>query len=167
MATLIGIALAIALLFSGWFAIKKDEEKKLNKSKVPKTVREWEDAVYEASDEFGVPPHIAMAVLWQESRGNEMAKGGAGEIGLMQLKDIAVQDLRLKGYGKFEGWKQDPKQNIRAGVAYLDLQHERTGNWGEALQAYNQGFEGYQQSKNHEKAIAYMNEVKRKTKFFT
>ena len=158
------IGAAVLVIIAYLFAEKRKEEIKLNTAKIPEQVRQWESLVVAASREFDVPATIAMSVLWVESAGSANARGSAGEIGLMQLKKIAVNDLAIQGFGKFTGWQTDPQQNIRAGVAYLRLQYNRTGNWFDAVEAYNQGFEG--RKKNPEKAQAYLNEVREKEKFF-
>lgn len=158
------ILIALAGVLAYLFGEKTKEEKKVNSAKVPNSVKQWEPLVFEASKEFEVPFSIAQAVLWQESAGKENARGSAGEIGLMQLKEIAVKDLKLQGFGRFPGWDKNSEQNIRAGVAFLALQKKRTGDWFDAVKAYNQGFEGMKE--NPELANEYLNEVKAKEKFF-
>lgn len=158
------IVFAILAGLAWLFKEKNKEEKQLNNSKIPESVRQWEPEVTAAAKEFNVPKTVAMAVLWQESAGNPNARGSSGEVGLMQLKEIAVKDLQLRKFGKFDGWKNNPEQNIRAGTAYLALQKENTGNWFEAVKAYNQGFKGKDQ--NPVKANNYLKEVKAKEKFF-
>lgn len=162
--TVASIAVAIVIFVSAYFATKKvREEKQLNKAKIPKPVRDWRPVVRRASDEFDVPYNYAHAILWKESLGDPGARGGAGEIGLMQLKPIAVKDVQ-QVKGDFSGWKHDPEQNIRAGVAYLKRQFERTGDWREAIKAYNQGFAGMKE--NPHKATAYLEDIEQKAKFF-
>lgn len=161
---IISILVAILVGASAYFFREKwKEEKQINRSKIPSPVRKWEKQVKRASDEFGVPYQIAHAVLWQESAGDPAARSKAGAIGLMQLKPIAVKDVQdIKG--DFSGWKVNEEQNIRAGVAFLKRQKERTGNWQDAIKAYYQGFEGMKT--NQKIASEYLEEVTRKSQFF-
>lgn len=108
-------------LFAVWKGVKTSQ-KKMNRSKIPGSVLKWSEDVKTASREFNVPFDIALSVLWQESGGRPEAVGSANEKGLMQLKPIAVKDLQLEKFGSFTGWERKPKQNIRAGTAFLALQ---------------------------------------------
>lgn len=115
----------------------------VNPVSVPLQVAKWIPAVKAESGKYQINYSYPAAILWAESGGTFDPPGSSGEIGLMQLKQIAIDDLKLFGYGSFPGWQVDPKQNIAAGVAYLDLQLMRTGgNIKEAVRAYNQGFFG-------------------------
>lgn len=108
----------------------------------PAAVAQWEPLSKEFAMRYGLPKEIILAQIWTESSGNPNAVGSAGERGLMQLKQIAIDDLRENGYGRFEDWKENPATNIHAGAAYLDLQLKRAGNLKEALGSYNQGYRG-------------------------
>lgn len=152
--------------FLAWkFGIKKEEEKTANRAKVPDKVLSWEPEVANAAAQFDVPKSIAMSVMWTESAGNSNAVGSAGEKGLFQLKKIAVKDLKLRGFGKFPNFETKPEENIKAGVAYLKLQKENTGNWYDAVKAYNQGFQGMKD--NPKKAQNYLDKIKQKEEFFS
>lgn len=119
---------------------------------VPGQVVQWESWAKKYASKYGVPWQIVLAQIWQESAGQPGAVGSAGEQGLMQLKQIAIDDLLQRGYGPFPGWDRDPEQNIKAGTAFLALQADRAGQIYSglanvrttALEAYN---EGYSQSK--------------------
>lgn len=158
------VAAGIAGFLAWMFGKKNTQQQEINRAKVPDAVLQWEPQVFAAAREFNVPVTILWAMLWQESGGNALARGSAGEIGLMQLKEIAVKDVRLRGYGKFENWKRDPETNIRAGAAFLHLQQERTGSWLKAVKAYNQGYQGAQE--RPELANQYLEAVRQKEKFF-
>src|SRR5690606_11162622 len=45
-----------------------------------------------AARRYGVDPELVRAVVWQESRFNSQARGRAGELGLMQIRDLAAED---------------------------------------------------------------------------
>lgn len=159
------ILAAVAVLIAWWKGTKATiSEARHNYSRVPDQVAQWIEPVQQAAASYGVPFRIAMAVLWVESGGGPGRVGGAGEIGLFQLKEIAVRDLGLQGYGSFDGWDRHPEDNIKAGVAFLLLQYKRTGNWIDALGAYNQGQAGAK--RYPERAAAYVQKVNDKMKFF-
>ena len=70
---------------------------------------------------YGLSPALVKALIWRESRFNPLARGKAGEIGLMQITEDAAQEwadsLRLKGY--MHEHTLDPGTNIVAGTYYL------------------------------------------------
>ena len=108
-------------------------------------IRPYVDFIMEASARYDVPASIIASMIRQESNFNEDARGGDGEIGLMQLKPVAMQDLKeIKG----EQWNRyDPRQNVLAGTSFLALQKRRwtnqgDGTWFNAIRAYNGGFAG-------------------------
>lgn len=156
MFTLAGYAV-IALMFL--LALKKGFTV-VKKSELPPNIRNWENDVYQAQRETGVPAKNIAAVLWVESAGNANAIGGAGEIGLMQLKEIAVRDVRENFHIKTDGWKDIPAKNILVGAYYLKLMKRRTGNWPDAFRAYNQGVTGAK--KNVDLANQYLAKINTK-----
>lgn len=74
-----------------------------------------------AAGRYGVDPKLIRAVVWQESRFNPSARGKAGEIGLMQLMDLAAQDWAAAE--KIDPWDHemciDPGTNTLVGTWYL------------------------------------------------
>ncbi|MDA7915949.1 lytic transglycosylase domain-containing protein [Verrucomicrobia bacterium] len=48
--------------------------------------------VQAAASAYDVRPSLIKAIIWRESRFNIAARGGAGEIGLMQIRDLAAQE---------------------------------------------------------------------------
>ena len=55
-----------------------------------KKERQYDKIIQNAAMEFKVEFALIKAVIWQESRFNEKAVGKAGEIGLMQLMELAA-----------------------------------------------------------------------------
>lgn len=118
--------------------------------KVPSDVQRWKGDAMQYAKQYGLPWHVILAQIWQESLGDPNAVGSAGEIGLMQLKQIAIDDLEIMGFGTFPGWKDDPEMNIKAGTAFTKLQLIRSGSLhsslanvrSTALEAYNEGYAG-------------------------
>lgn len=74
-----------------------------------------------AARQYGVEPALVKAVAWRESRFREDARGGAGELGLMQVGALAgeewAQAEKIRGFRKAD--LLDPATNTRAGAWYL------------------------------------------------
>lgn len=99
---------------------------------LPQKAIKWQPAIEFYSKESGVPVNVINAVIYQESRFNEMVKSPVGAIGLMQLMPSTAADLGVNPY--------DPNDNIRGGVTYLrDLSRQFNGNLPLVLAAYNAG----------------------------
>lgn len=86
-----------------------------------------------ASQMFGVPAELLMAVTKAESGFNPRAGSPAGAKGLMQLMPATFASLNV-GSNIF-----DPKQNIFAGAKYLSQQLKTFKDVRLALAAYNAG----------------------------
>ncbi|WP_313198672.1 lytic transglycosylase domain-containing protein [Rhizobium sp.] len=76
----------------------------------------YEGLIRQYADQYGVPAELAMAVVRIESNFQPMAKGSAGEIGLMQIKPATA---KLMGYKGRASGLYDPETNIRYGMKYL------------------------------------------------
>lgn len=74
---------------------------------------------------------LLLAVIEQESGGNEKAVSQAGAIGLMQLMPDTAKELGV------DPW--DPSQNVRGGGRYLIHLLKLFGSLELALAAYNHG----------------------------
>jgi soluble lytic murein transglycosylase-like protein len=73
---------------------------------------------------YGVPVSLAHAVISVESNYRPNMRGGAGEIGLMQIKPATA---RMMGYtGKASGLF-NPETNIKFGMKYLGMAHQLSG----------------------------------------
>lgn len=127
----IAVAIGAFLLFLYWRSTRFPGE--IQKYYVPATI---------VSLETGVPVALIMAVIWQESRGNPLAKGSSGEQGLMQVSQIAIDDLRQNGYDVYPKQTYSVFKNIRQGASFLKLMMKQTINEFQALRAYNAGLSG-------------------------
>lgn len=118
----------------------------------PPGVEQWRATATAFAALYGPPDltgDLVLSVIEQESSGRADARGSAGEIGLMQLKRIAVQDIGM------ESVPTDPAENIRAGVRFLALQISRMdGDIYDGLRAYNQGETGARRNENAGRAYA-------------
>jgi len=74
-----------------------------------------------AADRYRIDAALIKAVIWQESRFNAAARGRAGEIGLMQIReDAAFEWADAEKIHPFEHRHiLDPAKNIHAGTYYL------------------------------------------------
>lgn len=102
------------------------------------TPAQWEMAamVGKTAEKFGVPPRLAIAVAFEESRlGARTEDGGSGEIGLMQVLPSTGQEM---GYSPKD--LRVLEKNIEAGVRYLKQNLDQfDGHEGMAVAAYNTG----------------------------
>lgn len=110
--------------------------------------RGWRPLAAVAGKMYGVPTDLILAVILTESSGVHDAVGSVNEVGLMQLTDPAVVE------GFYQENYSEPAQNINAGTEFLRIQYDRTGDWFDALRAYNAGYEGSKGNKNIAKNYA-------------
>lgn len=107
---------------------------------------EWEllslaQLIVEKSEEIGVTPALALALIETESTFDPCARSSVGAMGLMQVmpKRILghhhVQEAYAFNYHLF----YDPQWNINFGMDYLGSLIERFGRLDHAIAAYNLG----------------------------
>jgi hypothetical protein len=80
---------------------------------------EYRTMVEEAAAARGLPPHVLAAVLRQESNFNPEARGGAGEIGLGQIKPSTARDPGFGVSPVREEDLRDPRRNIDFSASYI------------------------------------------------
>ena len=95
--------------------------------------------VFDTAKSMGLNPLLATAIAYKESKfnqfkGDEVLRGDAGEIGMMQVKPNTAKQM---GYKADE--LRDPKKNVRIGLEYLQQNLDRYGNPKLAVIAYNAG----------------------------
>ncbi|WP_185985030.1 lytic transglycosylase domain-containing protein [Aureimonas mangrovi] len=76
----------------------------------------YADLIEAAATAEGVPVELAHAVVFIESTYRADVTGGAGEIGLMQIKLGTARDMGFRGTRKE---LYDPATNLRYGMKYL------------------------------------------------
>jgi len=104
-----------------------------------------DEVILEASRRYGVEHALVKAVIWRESRFNPSAQGTKGEIGLMQIGELAAQEWAESE--KLAGFKHedlfDATLNARAGTWYLGKMIRRYAGtdspYHYALADYNAG----------------------------
>lgn len=152
---------AALLAVLAWLFRVKPEEETFNVAAMPAGVVDWVRSAERAAARTDTPASLILAMIWQESSGNPDAVGSAGEIGLMQLKPLAIIDAER--YLGLEPGALDPTvgtDNVLLGAAYLANQIEITGNVDDGIRAYNQGVTGAK--RNPEAANKYFNSVRSK-----
>lgn len=98
--------------------------------------------ILQEAEKYEVDPVFVLAVIKTESSFNPLAKGGAGEIGLMQLKPDTAEWIAKKYGIKWKGPKtlENPSSNVRIGMAYFDYLRDRfDGHANKYVSAYNMG----------------------------
>ena len=88
------------------------------------TGSQYGDIIAKYATAYGVPASLAHAVIRVESNFRPNARGGAGEVGLMQIKPATA---RMMGYtGSVKGLF-NPETNIKFGIKYLSMAHQLGG----------------------------------------
>ncbi|MBU3001612.1 lytic transglycosylase domain-containing protein [Roseovarius nubinhibens] len=85
----------------------------------------------QAAARHGVPEHLFLRLVQQESGWKPTALSHKGAIGLAQLMPGTARVLRVDPH--------DPAQNLEGGARYLAQQYRKFGSWRLALAAYNAG----------------------------
>jgi soluble lytic murein transglycosylase len=83
--------------------------------------RVYDGIIKKAAKRHNIDPMLIKALIWQESNFNPDAKGGSGEIGLMQIKPCAAEDWAKTHKLPIPSQTQmfDPITNIEIGTWYL------------------------------------------------
>ena len=98
-----------------------------------------------AARRYGLEAALIKAIVWRESYFDARVRGRAGEVGLMQITELAAEEWaeaeRLPNFQHFQLF--DPSQNVRAGSWYFRKllgRYLRTDNpFAYALADYNAG----------------------------
>jgi soluble lytic murein transglycosylase len=104
-----------------------------------------DEHILAAARTYGMEPALIKAVVWRESRFNPKARGRAGEIGLMQVGELAAKEwAEAEGIPSFDHEHIfDPAKNALAGTWYLRKclqRYAHTDNpYAYALAEYNAG----------------------------
>lgn len=110
----------------------------------------WGPYIQHAAAEFDVPERWIREVMRVESGGRTNAVSPVGAMGLLQLMPATYEELR----GRYDLGDDPffPKDNIRAGTAYMREMYERFGNPA-FLAAYNAGPRGLERWLNEGKQL--------------
>jgi soluble lytic murein transglycosylase len=81
----------------------------------------FDSIIAQAAKRYGMDPALIRAVVWRESYFHPHARGRAGELGLMQIRDAAAQEWAAAEH--VSGFEHedclDPLTNVLAGTWYL------------------------------------------------
>ena len=99
------------------------------------------ELIYRESLRYGYDPELIVSVILTESSFYTWAHSRKGAIGLMQLNPVTGQELAELNQTPLRSTKAlyDPHLNVKLGIQYLALLHQRFGDLGLALAAYNHG----------------------------
>jgi soluble lytic murein transglycosylase len=106
---------------------------------------EFDSEIRHAAHRYELPPALLKAVVWKESRFNAKARGKVGEIGLMQLRELAAGEwATAEKITNFEfEHLANPGTNTMAGAWYLGKMLKRYRHCDDpvpfALADYNAG----------------------------
>ena len=127
----------LIILFLIWGKSTAAAEKYL---KVFPELEKVRDSVSKWAARYSVPPDVVAAVIMQESGGQiPTPPGSAGELGPMQVKDIAYRETVNRGLTPEGLNRSNIDNNIRIGTAYLSLMIDLAGNLEDGLRYYNAG----------------------------
>jgi soluble lytic murein transglycosylase len=124
--------MVLAAMLSHWWHSREKE-------------RRYDKQIVREAQRRGIDPALVKAVIWQESKFEAKARGRAGEIGLMQIGQLAAQEWAAeeKRSPSFNGNLLDPGTNLEVGTWYLAKllrRYEGTDNpVAYALADYNAG----------------------------
>lgn len=105
----------------------------------------YDSLILAAANRYQIDPALVKAVVWRESRFQADARGRAGELGLMQIREPAAAEwAKAEHIASFEHRAcLDPATNTLAGAWYLKhllLRYQDTDNPAAyALADYNAG----------------------------
>jgi soluble lytic murein transglycosylase len=105
----------------------------------------FDRVILAAARQYGVEPALVKAVVWRESGFNPRARGKAGEIGLMQIREAAAKEWSNTEHSRilYPGLLFDPDTNTKIGAWYLSKlikRYAQTDNpRSYALADYNAG----------------------------
>ncbi|MBI3597107.1 MAG: lytic transglycosylase domain-containing protein [Nitrospirae bacterium] len=99
------------------------------------------ELIYHESLRYGYDPELIVSVIMTESSFYRWAYSRKGAIGLMQIEPLTGQEMAEINQTPLRSAKAlyDPHLNIKLGIQYLALLHQRFGDLGLALTAYNYG----------------------------
>jgi soluble lytic murein transglycosylase-like protein len=139
------------LIIAGIIGIMAIIKYKVYQSVVSRVKSNFLTYIQSASERFKVPIDIISAIISVESSGRaEVADGGVGEIGLMQIRPyMALIDVnRIFHLNLSAADLRNPELNIIAGTAYLSYLEKYffPGNWSKVIRAYNGGIGNIQRN---------------------
>lgn len=115
---------------------------------------EYQEYIYEISEQYNVCPELIMAMVEKESSGRANAENG-GCVGLMQIYANYHAD-RMERLGVTDLY--DPYSNLLVGVDYVMELAERYGDLPLVLMKYNGSSDAYERAESG-RYTKYANEI--------
>jgi len=116
----------------------------------PDDIHQWCSLITQYAQEYGFPPDLIAALIWQESGGNPSAYSRSGAVGLMQVmpRDGLASSFMCVNGPCFANRPtteelEDPEFNVMYGTRMLANLVKRYGNLREALKSYGPKDVGY------------------------
>ena len=117
---------------------------------------QYSPMIIEKSKKYGIPVHLALALINAESQFNPNAKNrntdGSIDSGLMQLNSNTFDEYSQKQL-------MNPDTNTTLGLIYLRDMYDRLGTWEKAVMAYNAGPYRVEHGKAPDRTVAYMYKI--------
>lgn len=104
---------------------------------------EYDDYVYEYSEEYDVDPNLVFAVIKAESNFDPNAESRVGALGLMQIMPETFEWLQTYKDGEVTmdyTYLYEPEVNIEYGCVFLQFLLDKYSYEETAIAAYNAGF---------------------------
>ena len=127
---------------------------------IQKIKSNWAGWIDSKSAQFNIPEKYVYAIIATESAGNPNARGSAGEIGLMQISNLAAMNVnQIYGTDFDKDNLKNPYNNILCGVMYLSIIHTYFPNFNDVIMAYNIGMGNVQKNKHLDAGKRYLKRV--------
>jgi soluble lytic murein transglycosylase len=107
------IFMVVGLLAVAWLLLRQWQGARIE--------HDFDPLIRDAAASNSIDPSLVKAVIWRESGFDPQATGSKGEIGLMQLRELAA--IEWAGANGILGFElehlSDPRTNVLAGTWYL------------------------------------------------
>ena len=113
--------------------------------------------VTNASQRYGVPPEIIIAMMSVESKFDYNAHSYCHAIGLMQVRPDVWGGTSPHNI-------HNRRENVLAGAWVLRNYRDQLGSYPSAIKAYNVGITKFRQGKAHESSAEYLEKVEKQRK---
>jgi hypothetical protein len=114
----------------------------------------------EIASRYDIPESIAVRMVQKESSFNPDAENErTGAAGLIQIMEATARE---PGFGVSPISSEDrfdPETNLDFGFNYLRAMYDRTGNWEDALRAYNAGLGNLDESREFAETNDYVDVI--------
>lgn len=114
--------------------------------------------IEQAARRYGVNPHLALGISWQESGWNQRVVSGVNAVGVMQVMPQSGEWASSMVGKKLD--LMDTHDNITAGVVILRYLTSKATNLNQAIGGYYQGLGAMQQHGAYDETKQYIRNVR-------